>query len=142
LVIKRLRRVGVSLPFDRINQVDSAQKFYYVQEALERAALECGIPRVWFDDNWGDRWTEACEVHGNALRRGSAPVVYGMPALAPGYMEAQEVEFPHSNKVVYGGCIIEEGKSPAREEVLYCQMCRNAERTWESSRGNGGGEVE
>jgi hypothetical protein len=55
VVIKRLKQVGVRPKFSRINQIDSAENFYFVQEALETAAHIIGVPRVWFDDVWGDR---------------------------------------------------------------------------------------
>jgi hypothetical protein len=55
IVIKRLRKLRVHLPFSRIKDIDSRKKFYDVQESLASAARKAGIPRVWFDDNWGDR---------------------------------------------------------------------------------------
>lgn len=55
VVIKRLNSVGISLPFKQIRQIDKAEKFYSVQEKLGEVAQEIGVPRVWFDDNWGNR---------------------------------------------------------------------------------------
>jgi hypothetical protein len=55
IVIKRLRKLRVRLPFSRIKDIDTRKKFYDVQETLTFAASKAGIPRVWFDDNWGDR---------------------------------------------------------------------------------------
>jgi hypothetical protein len=55
IIIGRLKELGVSLPFDRIKRIDTQDKFYGVQETLSRAAAEVGVPRVWFDDNWGNR---------------------------------------------------------------------------------------
>ena len=55
VVIKRLRKLGVRLPFASIKQIDTRQKYYAVQDMLNDAAARVGVPRVWFDDNWGDR---------------------------------------------------------------------------------------
>jgi hypothetical protein len=55
IIIRRLERLGECLPFDRIRQIDTPRKFYGVQERLGEAAAAVGVPRVWFDDNWGDR---------------------------------------------------------------------------------------
>lgn len=55
ITMKRLRDLGQRLPFRRIKDIDTAKKFYDVQDALGEAARKAGAPRVWFDDNWGDR---------------------------------------------------------------------------------------
>lgn len=53
--MKRLKRLGHRLTFSAINQIDTPEKFYGVQAALGEAATQVGVPRIWFDDNWGDR---------------------------------------------------------------------------------------
>jgi len=55
VVMRRLRKLKIRLPFSTIREIDTRAKFYKVQEILGRAAAECVVPRVWFDDNWGDR---------------------------------------------------------------------------------------
>lgn len=55
VVMGRLQKLGHRLPFNLINQIDSAEKFYAVQDLLGQAATAAGVSRVWFDDNWGDR---------------------------------------------------------------------------------------
>jgi len=55
IVIKRLRRLGVRLPFRHIKEIDSARKFCAVQDELGRAARQARVPRILFDDIWGDR---------------------------------------------------------------------------------------
>lgn len=55
VVLRRLRELGYDLPFERLREIDSAAKFHGVQRDLGAAAREAGVPRVWFDDNWGDR---------------------------------------------------------------------------------------
>lgn len=55
IVIERLKKLCVSLPFSKIKEIDSRKKYYDIQDILTNAAKEAGIPRVWFDDNWGDR---------------------------------------------------------------------------------------
>jgi hypothetical protein len=54
-VIRRLRKLGYAPPFRSIKEIDSSGKFYDVQNALGEAARSIGVPRVWFDDNWGQR---------------------------------------------------------------------------------------
>lgn len=55
VVIGRLRKLGLDPPFRKIKEIDMREKFYLVQENLASAALAQGVPRIWFDDNWGDR---------------------------------------------------------------------------------------
>lgn len=55
IVIKRLGHLGVDPGFTRIKDIDTHDKFHGVQEVLGRVAKKVGVPRVWFDDNWGDR---------------------------------------------------------------------------------------
>lgn len=55
VVIRRLRKLGYRTPFRSIKEIDSSGKFYGVQNALGEAAWSIGVPRVWFDDNWGQR---------------------------------------------------------------------------------------
>ena len=43
------------LNFSQIKQIDSRKDFYSVQNILGEAAQKAGVPRIWFDDNWGDR---------------------------------------------------------------------------------------
>jgi hypothetical protein len=51
----RLRKLGMKLAFDRIREIDTAERFFGVQQQLGEAARKVDVPRVWFDDNWGDR---------------------------------------------------------------------------------------
>ena len=55
ILIRRLQKLDVTLAFDRIKEIDTAEKFFWIQEQLEIAAKKTGVPKVWFDDNWGDR---------------------------------------------------------------------------------------
>jgi hypothetical protein len=55
IVMGKLQDSGVPLPFSQINEIDTPEKFYSVQNLLEEGAQKAGVPRVWFDDNWGDR---------------------------------------------------------------------------------------
>ncbi len=55
IVIERLTTLGYRLPFGNIKGIDSRSKFYEAQNALTSAAMQAGVPRVCFDDNWGDR---------------------------------------------------------------------------------------
>ncbi len=55
VVIGRLKQLGIRQPFTKIKEIDTRDKFYGVQRVLAAAAMSHGVPRVWFDDNWGDR---------------------------------------------------------------------------------------
>jgi hypothetical protein len=55
IAMERMRRLGADLGFSLIKDIDTHDKFYGVQNALGDAARKVGVPRVWFDDNWGDR---------------------------------------------------------------------------------------
>lgn len=52
IVMKRLKKLKVRLPYSRIREIDTRAKFYSVQNLLGEAASSVGVPRVWFDDNW------------------------------------------------------------------------------------------
>lgn len=55
IVIKRLQCLGCHPAVRSIKEIDSKKKFMEIQNLLADAAYQAGVPRVWFDDNWGDR---------------------------------------------------------------------------------------
>ena len=55
VVMDHCRDVGVDPRVRRIKEIDSSAKFFRVQELLSGPAERAGVPRVWFDDAWGDR---------------------------------------------------------------------------------------
>jgi len=55
VVMKSLKRCNIKVPFDKIKEIDTPKKFYDIQDILGDAAKKAGVPRIWFDDNWGDR---------------------------------------------------------------------------------------
>lgn len=55
IAIKRLRKLGVKLPFNNIKEICTSKMFYGTQDILAKAAIKANVPRIWFDDNWGDR---------------------------------------------------------------------------------------
>ena len=57
LVIEELKnkKYGLRLPFHKIKEIDTAQKFHWVQRVLGEAARKAGVPRVFFDDIWALR---------------------------------------------------------------------------------------
>jgi hypothetical protein len=59
IVMKRMRELGEKPGVFLISGIDSARKFWHVQDTLGIAAERAGVPRVWFDDNWGDRERDA-----------------------------------------------------------------------------------
>jgi hypothetical protein len=54
-VMNMLCKLGHTLPFKKIKDIDTAKKFYDVQDFLGRAASAANVPRIWFDDVWVDR---------------------------------------------------------------------------------------
>jgi hypothetical protein len=58
VVLQRLKQVGVHVGIERIYRVDSKRLYWSIQDRLEAAASEVRVPRVWFDDVWGDRTRE------------------------------------------------------------------------------------
>jgi hypothetical protein len=59
IVIKRLRFLGEQPGVCLISGIDSASRFRRIQDKLGQAAAAVGVPRAWFDDNWGDRDRDA-----------------------------------------------------------------------------------
>ena len=55
VVMKRLRELGEKPGVFQISGIDSPERFWRIQDLLGAAAARVGVPRVWFDDNWGDR---------------------------------------------------------------------------------------
>jgi len=53
--MKRLRELGEKPAVFKISGIDSPERFWRIQDLLGAAAARVGVPRVWFDDNWGDR---------------------------------------------------------------------------------------
>ena len=58
IVMDNLKKLGIKLPFTKIKEIDTPEKFYLVQNLLKDAANRVGIPSIWFDDVWGDRKKE------------------------------------------------------------------------------------
>lgn len=55
VVMKRLRELGEKPGVYQISGIDTGERFRRIQDLLGDAAASAGVPRVWFDDNWGDR---------------------------------------------------------------------------------------
>jgi len=55
IVIRRLTELGIRPGFSLIKEICNAKKFYAIQNILGEAAQKAKVPRIWFDDNWGDR---------------------------------------------------------------------------------------
>ena len=78
---------------------------------------------------------DRCRVHGEVLKKDKVEIVYGLVGFREGYLEAQKKLFPNANTAAYGGCVVMtdvvSGEvSPKYAEVLYCRVCRMAERRW------------
>ena len=55
IVVKKVKRAGVEIPYQRIKDVATARDFYSLQEILGDAARRERVPRIWFDDVWAVR---------------------------------------------------------------------------------------
>lgn len=55
LVLARLRFVGERLPATSIRMIATQQDHWAIQDRLQTVAAKVGVPRIWFDDNWGYR---------------------------------------------------------------------------------------
>ncbi len=55
IVLERLDKARVPLRVTWIREIDTRKKFDDLQGILQAAAAAAGVPRVWFDDVWGDR---------------------------------------------------------------------------------------
>lgn len=54
-VITKLLACGVALPFRKIKEIDTRNKFFDTQELLGAAATQVGNARIHFDDVWMER---------------------------------------------------------------------------------------
>jgi len=72
-----------------------------------------------------------CEVHGNPLYKGDAPLICGRfrapDEKAVALEEAAERFFPHAKVTVYGGCIEKKAKVA---QALFCPNCRMRREEW------------
>ena len=75
--------------------------------------------------------TEICQVHKDNLEADRVRIAYGLIILPQEYLEAEERQFPNSNKVAYGGCVWRED-SPEFAYVFFCTQCRDEETRWEA----------
>jgi hypothetical protein len=55
ILLRRLRELDCKTGLKAIKDIDTAKKYFRVQDILSPAAEKVGVPRVWFDDNWADR---------------------------------------------------------------------------------------
>lgn len=79
------------------------------------------IPSTWREGR------DSCKVHDEILKKDKVEIVYGLVGFKRGYLEAEERQFPNSNTVIYGGCLVDYAKYA---EVLYCRKCRMAKAKW------------
>lgn len=59
-----------------------------------------------------------CEVHGESLVEGEAPVIYGFQRESVERFEASKRFFPHASSSVSGGCLVSAGQQ-ATARVRY-----------------------
>jgi hypothetical protein len=57
IVIRLLSKLGERPGVALIREIDSARVFWGLQDRMGAAAAAANVPRVWFDDLWGDRET-------------------------------------------------------------------------------------
>src|SRR5438876_483499 len=68
-----------------------------------------------------------CEVHDVRLKVDIVGLGYGLVLPCPAFERAKDNLFPHSNRYVMGGCVVQPENAA---EVLYCPKCRQAEARW------------
>jgi len=73
--------------------------------------------------------SEICQVHKDNLKPDRVRIAYGLILPCQEYLEAQERQFPNSNKFAHGGCIV---RKPEVAYVLFCTRCREQETRWEA----------
>jgi hypothetical protein len=77
-------------------------------------------------------YPKSCPVHHLRLRREKLGIIYGLvadPCAGSERIASAAKNFPYANSVIYGGCVIEPS-SPKYKEVLYCERCREVEKSW------------
>lgn len=77
---------------------------------------------------------EICQIHNDNLKADRVRIAYGLIIPPQEYREAQEGQFPNSNNLAYGGCIVQE---PEFACVLFCTRCREQESRWEAQHHKG-----
>jgi hypothetical protein len=55
ILLRRLRELDCKTGLKAIKDIDTAEKYFRVQDILSRAAEKVGVPRILFDDNWMER---------------------------------------------------------------------------------------
>lgn len=68
-----------------------------------------------------------CPRHGQLLKCGVAPIIYGYVVPSAKYLSDRRDLFPLAKSVVLGGCCIGRSKE---SNVRYCSACREAEVAW------------
>ncbi len=58
LALERLTLVGARQDWTLIRELHSSDAYWRLQDTLAASARRAGVPRVWFDDNWGSRSEE------------------------------------------------------------------------------------
>jgi hypothetical protein len=75
---------------------------------------------------------KSCPVHHLRLKKEKLEIVYGLvvdPCGSSERIASAAKNFPYANSVIYGGCVVE-SDSPTYKEVLYCERCREVEKSW------------
>ena len=73
-----------------------------------------------------------CPVHHLRLKKERLEIIYGLvvdPCAGSERIASAAKNFPYANSVIYGGCVMEPD-SPTYKEVLYCDRCREVEKSW------------
>ncbi|WP_027710305.1 hypothetical protein [Zooshikella ganghwensis] len=72
---------------------------------------------------------EFCKLHDIELIEAEAPVIYGLFRYDNDYLSALRSQFPNSNYVVLGGCILD-FNAIFYCRIMYCTKCREAHLLW------------
>jgi hypothetical protein len=126
-----LRRVLVSFTFYPTSY--SGLKNQVVVELIPERGLPIRLgPRVVLPlvQSLGKAPATVCEVHDQVLRVDIVSVGYGLVLPRPAFERAKNSLFPHSNRYVLGGCVVQPENAAV---VLYCPKCRKAEAHWQKA---------
>ena len=96
---------------------------------IKEAAIFCLLLAGGCSNTLADYGDETvCEVHEQALKIDTVPIVYGLRRFTRAELDASRTLFPHANTVYGGGGMVQ---PETKAKVKYCLQCRVAEKKWE-----------
>ena len=59
IVLDRMTELGAPMGIGRIKEIDTGEKYWALQDRLQKAAEAAQVPRVWFGDVWATNRAES-----------------------------------------------------------------------------------